>query len=81
MFEEEMKVGPKGQVVIPRALRKELKIYPGSKVVFKLEGRKLVLERPKFDAVSVFEDIAKKGPSIKKISPHAYEEELNSRSI
>lgn len=36
MLEEEMTVGPNGQVVIPRAMRKALKIHPGSKVVFKL---------------------------------------------
>jgi AbrB family looped-hinge helix DNA binding protein len=45
MLEEEMKVGPKGQVVIPRTLRKLLKIYPGSKVIFKLKEGKLVLEK------------------------------------
>jgi len=80
VFEEEMKVGPKGQVVIPQPLRKTLGIHPGSKIVFKLEGGKLVLEKSTFDAVAVFEAIARKGPSIKKIDPHAYEEELASRS-
>lgn len=34
MLEEEMTVGPKGQVVIPKAMRKALKIHPGSKVIF-----------------------------------------------
>ena len=75
-----MKVGPKGQVVIPRPLRKTLGIHPGSKVLFKLEEGRLILEKPSFDAVSVFQAIAKKGPSIKKIDPHAYEEELALRS-
>ncbi len=41
MFEEEMKVGPKGQVVIPQPLRKTLGIHAGSKIVFKLEEGKL----------------------------------------
>jgi len=80
MFEEEMKVGPKGQVVIPQPLRKTLGIHAGSKIVFKLEEGKLVLEKPAFDAVAAFEKIAKKGPSVKKIDSHAYEEELASRS-
>jgi bifunctional DNA-binding transcriptional regulator/antitoxin component of YhaV-PrlF toxin-antitoxin module len=65
--------------VIPRAFRKALKIYPGSKVVFRLKEKRLILERQFINAVSVFESIAKKGPSIRKISPHAYEEELNLR--
>ena len=81
MFEEEMKIGPKGQVVIPRALRKALKIHPGSKVVFRLEKGRLILEKKFFDAVRTLENIAKRGPSISKIDTHAYEEEIRARSM
>ena len=80
LIEEEMKVGPKGQVVIPRAMRKALKIEPGSKVTFTLEDDKLILKKPAFDAVAVFQRIAKSGKSISKINPHAYEEELEERT-
>jgi len=76
-----MKVGPKGQVVIPRTIRKALKIHPGSRIIFKLDEGKLILEKPIFDAVEVLENIARKGPSMRKIRPHAYEEELSLRSI
>ena len=79
MIEEEMKVGPKGQVVIPCAMRKALKIEPGSKVSFRLEDDKLILKKPAFDAVAVFERIAKEINYNKKIDPHAYEEELDQR--
>ena len=81
MFEEEMKVGPKGQVVIPRAIRKTLKIHPGSRIIFKLDEGKLILEKPTFDAVGVLENIARKGSSVSKIKPHAYEEELSLRGV
>ncbi len=74
-----MKVGPKGQVVIPRAMRKALKIEPGTKVLFTLEDDKLVLTKPIFDAVAVFRKVAKSGKSVSKIDPHAYEEELEER--
>ncbi len=80
MLEEEMKVGPKGQVVIPRAMRKALKIEPGSKVLFKLEDDKLILKKPAFDAVAVFTRIANEIKSNEKINPHAYEEELEERT-
>ena len=81
MIEEERKVGPKGQVVIPRAIRKALKIDPGSKVGFKLDDGKLSLEKTSFDAVAVFRRIAKSGKSISKIDSDAdYEEELEERS-
>ncbi len=79
LIEEEMKVGPKGQVVIPRAMRKALKIEPGSKVLFTLEDDKLILKKPAFDAVAVFERIAKEINYNKEIDPHAYEEELEER--
>ena len=76
---KEMKVGPKGQVVIPRLMRKALKIEPGSKVSFRLEDDRLVLRKPAFDAVAVFERIAKEINYNKEIDPHAYEEELDER--
>jgi AbrB family looped-hinge helix DNA binding protein len=80
-IEEEMKVGPKGQVVIPRMFRNALKINPGSKVVLRLENEKMVLEKkPKLDAAAEFERIAKSGRSVSKIAPHMYEEEFERRS-
>ncbi len=78
MIQEERKVGPKGQVIIPKAMRKALKIEPGSKVLFKLEDDKIILKRY-FDAVAVFERIAKETNFNKEIDPHAYEEELEER--
>jgi AbrB family looped-hinge helix DNA binding protein len=80
LIEEEMKVGPKGQVVIPRTMRKALKISPGSKVVFKLDDGKLTLEKPSFDAVAVFRKIANQINHNQRINPHQYEEELEERS-
>ena len=74
-----MKVGPKGQVVIPRAIRKALKIEPGSKVTLTLEDNKVILEKPAFDAVAVFRRIAKEINYNKEVDPHAYEEELEER--
>ncbi len=75
-----MKVGPKGQVVIPRTLRKALKVNPGSKVIFRLEGDKVVLSRPDADSVAVLERISMNGPSVKRISPHLYEKEITERT-
>ena len=80
MIEKEVKVGKKGQVVIPQAMRKALKIEPGSKVLFRLEADKLILKRAPFDAVAVFQRIAKEANYNKEIDPHkAHEEELEER--
>ena len=72
-------MGPKGQVVIPRAMRKALKIGPGSKVIVTLVGEQVIIEKPTTSSVSVFEKIAKGGPSVSLIEPHSYDEELERR--
>jgi AbrB family looped-hinge helix DNA binding protein len=79
LIREEMKVGPKGQVVIPRAIRKALKIEPGSKVQITLADDKAILEKPAFDAVAVFKRVAEEIHYNGPIDPHAYEEELDER--
>ena len=80
ILEEEMTVGPKGQVVIPRAMRKVLKIQPGSKVVFRLEDGRAVVQKQEFDAVRTLEGVAHRGKSIRRIQPHQYEAELAGRA-
>ncbi len=80
MIREEMKVGLKGQVVIPRAIRKALKIEPGSKVTITLEDDKAILQKPTFDAVAVFKRVAEEIHYNGPIDPHVYEEELEERT-
>ena len=79
MIQEEMKVGPKGQVVIPRAMRKALKIGPGSKVIVSMVDDQVVIEKSTDSAVSVFEAITRGGKSVSFVEPHLYEEELERR--
>jgi AbrB family looped-hinge helix DNA binding protein len=38
------KVGPKGQVVIPKAMREQLGLRPGDEVTFELDGRAVKVE-------------------------------------
>ncbi|MEM2970015.1 MAG: AbrB/MazE/SpoVT family DNA-binding domain-containing protein [Candidatus Bathyarchaeia archaeon] len=78
-MEEEMKVGLKGQVVIPKVFRKILGIGPGSRVVFELDGNRLLIRKRSVDVVKVFERIAKSGKLVKKIELHEYVEELEDR--
>lgn len=80
ILEEEMTVGPKGQMVIPRAMRKALRIQPGSIVLFKLESNRAVVEKQAVDSVRVFEDVARRGRSVRHVSPHEYELELAKRA-
>ena len=80
MAQEEMKVGPKGQVVIPKAMRKALKMFPGSRVLVSSADGRVIIEKIPVSAVSVFEEIAKTGPSIASFDAHLYEEELKRRT-
>lgn len=74
-----MKVGPKGQVVIPKMFRKAIGVGPGSKVIFELRGSELLVKKPRIDIVKIAERIAKSGRPVKKIEPHEYVEELEER--
>lgn len=76
-----MKVGSKGQVVIPHEFRHALHISPGSRVLFKLKDNKLEIEKPSVDAISIFRETAK-GMGKLQFEPHeAYDEELEERGI
>lgn len=80
MDQEEMKVGPKGQIVIPNSMRRALKLTPGSKVLVTLENGKVVIEKPASSSVDIFEKISLAGPSITILDPHQYEEEIEERT-
>ena len=80
MLTNRMRAGPKGQVVIPKNFREALKIGPGSEVIFRLDGDRVVVEKEGADPLQTFETISRKGKSIARINPHAYESELEKRS-
>ena len=81
MLEETMRIGPKGQVVIPTSFRKVMKIGPGSEIVFRLDKDKVIIEAPKIeDPVRTLESIALKGKSVSKVDLHSYQEELHARN-
>jgi len=73
------KVGPKGQIVIPKILREEYNISPGDEVIIKENNDTLILEKPKEDIVKKLEEMAKKIRFNKKINVHAIEEEYEER--
>jgi AbrB family looped-hinge helix DNA binding protein len=80
MFEEVMRVGPKGQVVIPASLRQAMKIGPGSEIVFRLEKDKVIIDIPKIeDPVQTLENIALKGKSVSRLDVHSYRDEIELR--
>lgn len=81
MLKEERKVGPKGQVVIPKTFRKSKKIKPGSNVIFEITDEGILIEKPNEKTEKVFEKVAKSGKKIEReISTHeSHDEELEER--
>lgn len=79
MVSIKMKVGPKGQVVIPKVLREEYNINPGDNVIFREENNKTIIEKVKSDPISVFEKIAKSKKRRFKLDVHAIEKEYEER--
>jgi AbrB family looped-hinge helix DNA binding protein len=80
ILREEMKIGPKGQVVIPKAIRKIKGFVPGSKVVFEFKDNKVVIRKSRSDEVlNVFREIARSGPSVRIDPNKAYDEMMEER--
>lgn len=67
ILKTKMKVGPKGQIVIPKEIRDEKKILPGDEVFIELSEKGILIEKPKRDIIADFERIAKSGKSIDKV--------------
>lgn len=74
-----VKVGPKGQVLIPKIFRNAIGISPGLSVV--LEGRQneIVLRKPAHNLAKVLEETAFSGKSVRVGAHDAHEEELEAR--
>jgi len=54
-----VKIGPKGQVVIPKHIRDSLGIRPSDLVLIDVEGGKAILEGMQGDPIAVLAEIAR----------------------
>lgn len=70
------KVGPKGQVVIPYAIRQIHKIRPNSEVFFEHKNNQIIIEASGEDPIQVFERFAN---SIKKPIKFNWKEQKEER--
>ena len=74
-----VKVGPKGQIVIPKIFREATGITPRMKVAIEEKENGLLVKKQS-NIYEIFEQIAMKGKSI-KMRPHdSYEEEMEKRT-
>lgn len=72
-----MKVGQKGQIVIPKAFRREYGIETDTEVVLKDIGEGILLQKPYPNVAEGFERLAQQAKG--KVSLHAIEEEYDQR--
>ena len=79
MVNAETKVGPKGQIVIPKLLRDEFGILPGDEVMIKETSEGMLIERVVESPIKILRLIAKSGKRAKKINFHKYEEQIEER--
>ena len=74
-----MKVGPKGQVVIPSVFRKNFNIRSGDKVIFESDGDKLVIKRAERGGVDKLKEIAESVGEIDVDSDKDYDRRMKER--
>lgn len=61
-----VKTSARGQIVIPRDIRRRLNIIPGKKLLIKVEGEKAVIQPLPDDPIKAFRGIFAKGDSLTK---------------
>lgn len=80
LLKQKMKIGPKGQIVIPKPIRDGEKLYVGREVFVEWTDEGIRIDPVlKEDPLKVFERISKKKPKRKFDFLHGYEKELEQR--
>lgn len=80
MVRLKMRLGPKGQVVIPQIFRKSYGLMPGSEVVIEDSENGVLIEKPTEDSIKLMRQIAAKGKQLTRIdSDKDWEEEMEER--
>jgi len=60
------KVGPKGQVVIPKSIRDALGLHPGVDVMIEVRGDEVVITKPRIGGSYTEYYISTRSPKLKK---------------
>lgn len=60
-----MRMGTKGQVVIPKHFRDDLGLKPGEDIIMNHKGNELTIKRAASDFVEMAEAMAKSSPKVK----------------
>lgn len=85
MVELIVKPGPKGQVVIPKLFRDNLKIYPNQEIVMKLESNEIIIKKLEEDPIELLRKISEEATKRRKgkklrVNPHEIYEQYEKRA-
>ncbi len=78
-MEIETKVGPKGQVLIPKSFREWYHLLPGDFVLLKETEKGIIIQKRMEHPLEVLETLAKKHAKTIKIQNINFEEEIEER--
>ena len=67
MLSIQRSIGPKGQIVLPKDIRKQFNLNPGSQVVFSVRDDEIVI-KPAVDPVTFVEEFIQGGKGLKLMS-------------
>ena len=86
MVQLRVRLGPKGQIVIPKIFRNEINVYPGSEVIITLEPKTgVIIKKSTQDPIMLLEKISeeaakrRKGKKL-KINAHGIYEQYEKRA-
>ncbi len=86
MVELKVRIGPKGQIVIPKILRDSYNLFPNQEAIVKEEEEGVLITKSNEDPIKVLEKIAeiatkrRKGKKFVFDSDKSYEEQLEKRA-
>lgn len=90
MVELKVRIGPKGQVVIPKILRETFKLYPKQEVVIKAENEGVLIKKNDENFIERLREIARSinikksrlsSENLKKIRDEQYKERARKSGI
>jgi len=85
MVELIVKLGPKGQLLIPKILREQYNLFPNQSVVIGETAEGVVIKKDRRNPLKILEEIADKASEKRKgakavIDPHAIYEQYEKRT-
>ncbi|MDO8508956.1 MAG: AbrB/MazE/SpoVT family DNA-binding domain-containing protein [Nanoarchaeota archaeon] len=85
MVELKVRLGPKGQIVIPKIFRETYKMYPQQEVIITEEKQGVLIKNNNIDILKELEIMAEKASKERKgkkinVDPHAIYEQYDERA-